>query len=1148
MDIETTIQQLDQLKEKYRERSVSLLVGAGFSKNACTDFPSWSELLNDMADELYGGELGQAYDQFRLTHPSAKESLNSFKKRTIPSLIARKGYLTMVSEYVERKGFREAIEYYIEERIPYIDEIANTFRFTGKNAGVVIPVVKDNFSAHRKVFDGDWEQIYTTNYDHLLEYAFKLDGRDGYETLVIKNAPQLSMGRRLRTIIKLHGDLQRPGEDRVFEFDNNPHQQYIISKEDYLNYPKQHEAFTQLMRISLLQGVFCLVGFSGDDPNFQAWLTWVRDILARGTAEKTCKIFLVDKSASIASPAKSIFYENHNICYIPLEHPDIKKHIGSSSNDFREVLVDFFDYLYRGDKEDENKPEELPKPNPSPKYSSLWHKLDSDLSAEPVDKQQEEHEKTAADIIKEKPFNRIVRATYFQEEFLTKTINKESLSSTDALLSLIALQETGLPIACFDRLVDKLDVAVPESYRANFIARVERSSILCAKSLSSLTSLSSPYERLLKSVFSLEFGKARQILDTWEPEGTDILKKAYFASLFDVEASKQLFQRFIDESYDAKEQFYATRLLNVIENSLIPIHPTSFFASRGVPDYWQVGDILFRDLTQKKDEIHPHGEGKNVKIVYMDGGPRDVDYPKAMAILNYMMEAPHAISYRNFYTLRNAADWYKVHLEIFERHPFMALYYSLQCTDKKVKTRIGQDYAYSDSLAETSLPEILVNLFTAFISEDTPFFLKASMLRIAKEIIISVEPSMWEDLFMHIWKENVINDIQGLNDSRFPELKSLVFQALDCLHSTEYRKEIIRDVLTLETEHDSFAINCFYYLTKEDLTRDGVADAIDGFVAAISHPWQITVAGNLFSLLSQENKTEVKRKISNLLDTELFEDNDYRSASYFVSPEDAELKGKIARSICDSQLLWKTGVHPDGHYSSRDDSFLSITTYESLHLPDSAIEAIYNKLKTSLELISSSKVFKTPFYHIISIEEVLLEMLTFLNQNKEVLGKQADYQEVYSRVSEAYKKAVDNHSVEDGLLSIYDNELNLALDFIGKNRHEMSHDRLKKLMNLLLGRVLMMNSDGLDKSLRFIRFALTDGTIGPEDHEQLDSIVMILDRTDLNRLNACDMNLAHATNNLVAIAKEMSKRGYKSPGISEWISFADKHRFYTNFI
>lgn len=1124
MDIEAIILQIDKLREHYQEEKVSLLVGAGFSSNASSVFVSWRELLKEMVQELY-------------------------PEKDTNSVLDGCDYLSIVSEYWKKKDYRECIESYIEERIPYVDKNGSSYCFAGKNKEKRVPVETSSLSAHFKLLEGHWQKIYTTNYDRLLEYTAESLGKN-YSSVTA--AYQLSNTKKQEiTIVKLHGDLHHPDEPQDdFEFDGDKSLKYIIAKEDYESYPQKHKGFNEIMHTSLLEGVFCLVGFSGNDPNFKGWIDWVRDELTKdlGKGEKQYKVFMICKESSLPAYEKLRYYDNHRICCIPLEHPDIKKHIGSSSNDFREVLVDFFDYLYRGDKEDENKPEELPKPNPSPKYSSLWHQLDSDLSAEPVDKQQEEHEKTAADIIKEKPFNRIVRATYFQEEFLTKTIIKESLSSTDALLSLIALQETGLPMACFDRLVDKLDVAIPEPYRAYYIASEEHSSLLCAKSLSSLSGLSSPYERLLKSLFSLDFGKARQIIDTWEPNGADILKKAYLLSLFDVEASKRLLQRFIDESYDAKEQFYATRLLNVVENSLIPIHPTSLFASRGVPDYWQVGDILFRDLTQKKDEIHPHGEGKNVKIVYMDGGPRDVDYPKAMAILNYMMEAPHAISYRNFYTLRNAADWYKVHLEIFERHPFAALFYSLQCTDKKVKTRIGQDYAYSDSLAETSLPEILVNLFTSFLSEDTPFFLKASILRIAKEIIISVEPSMWEDLFMQIWKVNVINDIQGLNDSRFPELKSLVFQALDCLYSTEYRKEIIRDVLTFGTENDSFAINCFYYLTKEGLTREGVADAIDGFVAAISHPWQITVAGNLFSLLSQENKTEVKRKISNLLDTELFEDNDYRSASYFVAPEDAELKGKIARSICDSPLLWKTGVHPDGHYSSRDDSFLSITTYESLHLPDSAIEAIYKKLKTSLEQISSSKVFKTPFYHIISIEEVLLEMLTFLNQNKEVLGMQADYQEVYSRVSEAYKKAVDIHSVEDGLLSIYDNDLNLALDFIGKNRHEMSHDRLKKLMNLLLGRVLMMNSDGLDKSLRFIRFALTDGTISPEDHEQLDSIVMTLDRTDLNRLNACDMNLAHATNNLVAIAKEMSKRGYKSPGISEWISFADNHRFYTNFI
>lgn len=132
MDINSVIQQLDLLKAKYRERSVSLLVGAGFSKNACESFPSWTELLYDMADELYSTTISRDYDLYRQSHATYRGSLKSFKKKAIPSLIANVGYLPMVSEYVKRKGFREAIEYYIEERIPYIDENANAFRFTGK--------------------------------------------------------------------------------------------------------------------------------------------------------------------------------------------------------------------------------------------------------------------------------------------------------------------------------------------------------------------------------------------------------------------------------------------------------------------------------------------------------------------------------------------------------------------------------------------------------------------------------------------------------------------------------------------------------------------------------------------------------------------------------------------------------------------------------------------------------------------------------------------------------------------------------------------------------------------------------------------------------------------------------------------------------
>lgn len=1147
MDINSVIQQLDLLKAKYRERSVSLLVGAGFSKNACESFPSWTELLYDMADELYSTTIARDYDLFRQSHPTYRGSLNTYKKKVIPALIARVGYLSMVSEYVKRKGFREAIEYYIEERIPYIDENANAFRFTGKNAGVSYPIKLAHFAAHSRLLDGQWEQIYTTNYDRLLEYAYKIAGKEDFDSLVIKDAPQLTIGRGQRTIIKLHGNLQHPDEERVFSFDGNPHQQYIISGEDYLEYPKQHEAFTQLMRISLLQGVFCLVGFSGDDPNFQAWLSWVRDILSRGVGKKKeYKIFLVDKTDQLASQDKEIFYENHNICYIPLEHPDIKRHIASTSPVFRQVLVDFFNFLYKdmGDGASNGTGPELGQ---TPSYTNLWSRLDSDLSGEP-NEVQEKHEKTASIIIKEKPFNRLVHPSYYHEEFLSKADANKSLSATDAVLSLIALKDTGLLLSCFKRLTASINKSIPERYRADYISCIERDALLTSASINSLTGLTNSSERVLQALFALDFKTVHSIIDAWEPEGADILKKAYYLAFFDTDLAKKLLSSFIDSSLDAKERFYATRLLNVLENSFTPIHPVSYFTSTGVVDYWKIGDKLFHNVVTKKEEIRPHGVGKS-KVIYLDGGPKDVDYPKAMAVLNFLMDAPFAISYRNFVTLRNSVDWYKVHIEIFERHPFASLYYSLQCTDKKILTRIGQDYAYSDTLASTCLPEILKNLLTSYLAEETPVFLKSAILRIAREILIAVNPGVWEALFMRIWHEKAIANILGMNDPRFPELERFVFQGLDSIQSALYRASIITDILEHSNEDGTFAINALYYLDKQGLSRDdAMGKSIDSFIAAITKPWQIVVAGNLYGFLTKENIVQVKNKLSSLLGIETLEDVEYSSASHFIFPEDNELQRKFIQSICSSPLLWQTGVHSNGHYKSGDSAFLKISSYRAFPCTEEDLKSLYGKLKDSLSVVTSSHVFESPFFHLMSLEDVMLEMHTFLTKNKNILQKQPDYSDVLKKVTAVYGQTVDNHSVEDGLLSVYSEELSASLEFIYNNRSEIERTRFLSLLNIVLTRLLLMNSDGLDECLRYVRYFVTDGTITEQDESVLESIIMMLDKTTLSRLNDCDLNLAHATNNLTEIAKKLAKWRFDSEGVRFWIDFAKRHRFYTNFI
>ena len=142
MDIKGSIQQLQELKRHYLNGSVSLLVGAGFSKNAYDGYPSWDGLLSDMVSELYPG-------------------------KDVAKMIAKKGYLGIVSEYGKKKGHREYIESYIEEQIPYIAGDKLHFCFQGKNSGKEVLIDNALFSAHRKLLDGKWKKIYTTNYDRL---------------------------------------------------------------------------------------------------------------------------------------------------------------------------------------------------------------------------------------------------------------------------------------------------------------------------------------------------------------------------------------------------------------------------------------------------------------------------------------------------------------------------------------------------------------------------------------------------------------------------------------------------------------------------------------------------------------------------------------------------------------------------------------------------------------------------------------------------------------------------------------------------------------------------------------------------------------------------------------------------------------------
>lgn len=201
--------------------NAAVMVGAGFSRNA-----EGGEQLK------MWGALGQ--ELWTSLNPTVE------RKEFPPSLV------TQLAEQYARVFSTPALENVLKQHIP--DDR-------------VMPG-----PLHTQLVDLAWCEIFTTNYDTLLERAAdQLLNRAHFTVCCREDIPQSKiLGRR--RIVKLHGSFPS-------------HRPFIFTEEDYRQYPEQFAPFVNLVRQSMLENVFCLIGFSGEDPNFLHWIGWVRDML-----------------------------------------------------------------------------------------------------------------------------------------------------------------------------------------------------------------------------------------------------------------------------------------------------------------------------------------------------------------------------------------------------------------------------------------------------------------------------------------------------------------------------------------------------------------------------------------------------------------------------------------------------------------------------------------------------------------------------------------------------------------------------------------------------------------------------------------------------------------------------------------------------
>ena len=116
---------------------------------------------------------------------------------------------------------------------------------------------------HHRLLALPWADVFTTNWDTLLERTRDLTVSPTYE--VVRAIDELPLAARPR-IVKLHGSLPA-------------HFPLVATAQDYEHYPHKFAPFVNTAMQALMETVFLLLGFSGDDPNFLCWRKWVRDQL-----------------------------------------------------------------------------------------------------------------------------------------------------------------------------------------------------------------------------------------------------------------------------------------------------------------------------------------------------------------------------------------------------------------------------------------------------------------------------------------------------------------------------------------------------------------------------------------------------------------------------------------------------------------------------------------------------------------------------------------------------------------------------------------------------------------------------------------------------------------------------------------------------
>lgn len=1303
---EVYIKYLKEVKRKLKASEMSVMVGAGFSKNVDNDlFPSWWQLLRDMV--LFRNEKKFVDEYLQIRPASKRPNKDKFINDKVDQYFNEIGFLKVASRYMEQHGYRESVDTYIEYRTPYIVNYEGNkyLRYFENEQPKDLFLTDEHLSSHRKLVNLPWNNIYTTNYDNLLEgcvdedvegeilkqiksirsalaemvtqqienekkveelkeeliklkdknrpskisferpgIAFeaefatdelesdseneveikkldilkkeisdiewkiqftarqillKEDELSKLELLrkecpsVVVRSSQLAL-KKTRNIIKLHGS-RRTENNSIFGFDDDARKQYVITQEDFDTYPVKHEAFTQLMRISLLQESFCLIGFSGVDPNFLAWIGWVRDVLFKdkegSDKDPLKKIYMISVSklpvVGTINYGRTTFYENQRIADIPLmedkcidfmeEATGLKVKSRQSKKD---VLNLFFDYLQS----------DIPLTGPElaieVSYRSKFNQiLDNQPNIErgKISKEEVEgllqHFSDLPELVKYNRFPSLIFSYEFsRRKFLDRidlylNVIQEDREQLQIYLNAVSIfmKVQSYPIfllhdkrETFNKILN-YSKEISDQLYAEFLLLFLKEAIWegnekevnkIEKKLRNYSDENVDQERqyllALYNLLRCRFDVLEKRLSAWIARGHWVVKKASLLSNLEPDKARELLLN--NDIRVVQEHLYELELEKYLDTSIYyggtkSIEQYRYLKDSGLHTIANSADYLLREINKDAIKILPYGDNRYTinNSMTLSNTSKEL---QSLQYVGLMLDSgyPYAISFRNF---REPSVIYSVFKNVLPYRCFPIIQSVLQFSDYKFVRRVAQDFILTNHGIEI-FERICADLQRAYFNRRTPNRYKEGILAFLSELINVIEPSKWSSFFRKVWNSE-LSDMHKRHNTK-NGWSTYLNKGLNLIQSPSLISKIVNDCLTTYIK-DHGAENLIQYLYElasnpylklhaTAITSENNEVVIELIKTIKVQPASIFLCGNLEVLLAAEHKEMIYEELKSF-DFQKVESSAFWRVAVYFTKDDLEILEKIKSAILKNKSLWDAGFLKESGFSYTRRDFISlhylrkIDEFPGLRWNEEEVLSLYEVLIPVFERIKGAieKKIDLEFFN-----NVLEEMVLFLQDESEILETVEGFNTLQY---EAIKLHTGQRKFDDplqGLISTDQSKVLRALNGLLTNMYEFQDLSTYKIYtDVIVNKVLLQSQPRLEACID----ALSNLLYYHKDKDKLqwykDILVAILIKYKEVPLENGDQPFIEEK--LVRIAFVLDNWGMKDEIIMHFLSLLKLSRF-----